>query len=466
MRQKKIVLLNGLVSGQKLIFLIILFCFWPLFSQETSMESSQTSFSSYPKWLYDAVISSHGWTPTLKADSVCERQLKLMTTQSGSSTETLSAVAENCRLDHKSISFFQKILASIYVDFDVHSLQFQKLIFHLQKGSQTQADIQVRGTLMLQKQNQQVLLRPLVILRMGIHGNIDEFFAERFIAKILYENLGYHVLVLESLTSHGYLSMNEVVTAGGIEEGLHTFFILKKIRQKKYEWAKNINKIYLVGVSLGGLGSFVTQYLDEESKVNGQASTQLSAVQLFCPLVNFEKTFEMHSTQGFKQMIIDVWNRRRFLALRQKIVTLDQMAWWKTLFDWKPRFTPILLSELNRTRAQPLLTIDTFQKEFKDLKLPSEFLDHVKKSHTLFELNDFWSIYKNKKTSVFVTTTPNDPLVMNYLNSDLIKKHVQSGIFQKMTFQELQGVHCALAPEYQWPFLVDYVRQGFGELNK
>ena len=50
---------------------------------------------------------------------------------------------------------------------------------------------------------------------------------------------------------------------------------------------------------------------------------------------------------------------------------------------------------------------------------------------------------------------------MNKLNSELIREHKQPGVFNKVTFTDLKGLHCALAAEYQWPFLVELVRRGF-----
>ena len=83
---------------------------------------------------------------------------------------------------------------------------------------------------------------------MGIHGNVDELFAERFIAKAIYEDLDINFLVLENLTSHGYLATENPITFGGVDEGLHTYYILQQLQSSKFK--SIISEIHLLGVSL------------------------------------------------------------------------------------------------------------------------------------------------------------------------------------------------------------------------
>jgi hypothetical protein len=120
---------------------------------------------------------------------------------------------------------------------------------------------------------------------------------------------------------------------------------------------------------------------------------------------------------------------------------------------------PQALGDLNLKRGQPIFKLDNF-KQFPNLTLPKEFVEHVKKSKTLYELNSFWSFYKNEETPIHIYLTPNDPLVMSELNGELIRTHKQPGVFNKVKFTDLKGTHCALAAEYQWPFLVELIRRG------
>jgi len=216
-----------------------------------------------------------------------------------------------------------------------------------------------------------------------------------------------------------------------------------------------------MGVSLSGPGVFIANYLDEHSTMNGKnKKANLKAIELFCPLVNFDETYQEHSKPGLFSAFADIWNRRRLLALRLRDKKLEDIPWWKTIFDLTPRFMPQALGDLNMKRGKPVFNLENFN-EFSDLKLPQEFVDHIAKSKTLHELNQFWSFYRNEQTPIHIFVTPNDPLVMTTLNSDLIRNKKQPGVFNKVRFTDLKGMHCALAAEYQWPFLVELVRRGF-----
>ena len=56
--------------------------------------------------------------------------------------------------------------------------------------------------------------------------------------------------------------------------------------------------------------------------------------------------------------------------------------------------------------------------------------------------------------------TPNDVMAINDLNSNLIRNGQQPGTFKQVSFVDVEGFHCGLAQEYQWPFLVELVRRG------
>ena len=189
-----------------------------------------------------------------------------------------------------------------------------------------QNSINVRGLLGIHDDQKP---RPLLILRMGVHGNVDEFLAERFIAKVAYEDFGFNFLALENLTSHGYLSQENPVTFGGIEEGLQTFLILQELKRKNSAINLLISDIHLFGVSLGAHGVFVTQMLGEEN------SHFIKTATLFCPVVNLIKTMNFHSQASLGSAFVDLWNRRRLKAVPERVPELDHTGWWKTFFDLK-----------------------------------------------------------------------------------------------------------------------------------
>jgi len=434
------------------LVLCFLLAYHAAYGNESALKSQKSVYyqiiddmprlSTYPHWLYSFMRLQKGWIPSATVTKECLQSL---------SSEKLNS--DLCRASY-DLNLWQQLISKIYVQFNFEQdIRFHRIQF------QPQPAVKFRGLLGLQTTRDK---RPLVILRMGIHGNIDEFLAERFLAKIVFEDLGYNILVLESLTSHGYLTLNDRISEGGIEEGLHTFYVLQLLRQNKFEWSRQISEIYLMGLSLAGPGVFVTNYLDEQSRYNGEYKKQIKAIQLFCPLVNFEETFKQHATAGRFQVAMDLWNRRRFSALRLKHSEFDKIQWWKSFIDFKPRFMPAVLNWLNVTEPKPILELQTFKKQFPDLEFPAEFVKHIEKSKTFYELQKFWPIYKNERTPISIYTTPHDPAVMNNLNSNLIRDKKQPGKFTRVEFTELEGLHCALAPEYQWPFLVELTKRGFG----
>ncbi len=392
--------------------------------------SNQAPITSYPQPLFQILTGLSGWKPTQTATDACKLTF---------SSRKLNPA--KCELPEK-LSIFDSSKSKLWIDFAMSDKkQFQKIQIQLQPN------LKIRGLLGLQQG-----IKPLVIIRLGIHGNIDEVFAERFLAKIAFENLGYNILVLENLTSHGHLSTNTDYSFGGIEEGLQTYFILQMIREKKFSWSSHISEIHLIGVSLGAHGAFVTQYLDEQS----QKKPILSSVQLFCPVVNLEKNFSRLSNTGLFQVGVDVWNRIRIPKLAEKI----NYNVWPMVFDFKPQFLPSILKKMNKEKSKPILEFKTFQIEFPDLKLPEKFISHVNNSKTFFELNDFWSFYENKNTPITIYTTPDDPAVANDINTEMIRSKKQPGNFQNIQFIDLKGLHCGLASEYQWPFLVEMLKRG------
>lgn len=390
--------------------------------------------TSYPPLIYKTMSRLSKWTPSQAVTDQCKLTF--------SSPKLSPAICEA----HYNLHFLDSFKSKLFFNFDISDGQkFKKQIFEIKPG------LKIRGLLAIHE-NQK---KPLVLFRMGIHGNIDEFLAERFLLKIIYEDLGMNVLALESLTSHGYLKLNDRVTVGGFEEGLHTFFILNQIKNNEFFWAKNITDVHLLGLSMGGQGTFLTTYLDEQN------DHVIKSTQVFCPLINFDKTFQYHAKPGWFSVFFDIWNSLRLKELYKKNPDLDKINLWPEVLDQTPRFTPAAFDWLNKKEPKPILDLAYFTKRFPKIKFPQELTEHIETSKSLFQLNDFWSVYKNQKTPFKIYVTPNDPAVINYLNSEMIRSGQQKGDFTKTEIFDLKGVHCGLADQYQWPFLIEMVRRGF-----
>jgi hypothetical protein len=342
-----------------------------------------------------------------------------------------------------------ELMHNLFVKFDISNTNnFRKVWFKLSP------DLQVRGLLGVHDFTQK---RPFIILRMGIHGNVDELIAERFLFKLLYEDLGANVLVLESLTSHAFLSKNKNISFGGVDEGLQTFLVLNEIGKNQFA-KKLISTTHLIGLSMGAHGTFVTAMLDQS---NGH---KIKSIVNFCPLVNLQQTFEAHNLPepNFKNALADIWNVMRLNAVFNLYPANSELnSWWKTLLDFKPRFTNEILNILAKDRKKPLISTADVEAAVAKMKWPEGLKNHLENSQSFYELNNFWSLYNNIKIPMTIYTTPKDPLVINQLNSELIFRAKQPGDFSKMKYLRLEkGIHCGLSPVYQWDYIVNLVKQG------
>lgn len=427
------------VKTRMLLAVVIAFCVVHHQTEAQIENDAQPAvISSYPSWIIAIMTRLTKWSPPADQSDACKLSFSSAELQ-----------PQKCKLN-LDLSYFQQFKSKLFFNYDISDhRQFQLY------ADELSPDVKIRGLLALQP-NQK---RPLVIFRMGIHGNRDEVLAERFFLKILYEDLGVHVLMLENLTSHAYLIQNSKISIGGLEEGLHTFFIINKLKKGKFTWSSQVTDIHLLGLSLGSQGVFVTTMLDEQNQ------NFIKSSQVFCPLVNFEETFATLQEPSYFNTFVDFWNWRRLISVQDRLKDYSSWPLVRMLYTRKPMFTPMAMSWLNEQVTEPVLKMDDFRVNFPNVKFPDEFKAHIQKSHSLFELNNFWPIYKNTKTPFQIVATPLDPLVNNATNSDRIRKGTQPGQFTKTSFMELQGVHCALAAEYEWPFLVEVVRRGLGLKN-
>lgn len=424
------------VKTQLLLVVAICFCVVHHQIQAQSLNDAEPEIiSSYPSWILQVMARLKKWSPPEEFSPECKLSFSSHDLQ-----------PDKCKLN-LDLSYFQQFQSKLFFNYDLSD----RAKFHLFED-QLSPDVRIRGLLALHKDQN----RPLVIFRMGINGNRDEVLAERFILKILFEDIGAHVLMLENLTSHSYLIQNQKNSIGGMEEGLHTFYVINKIKTGGYPWSSQVTDLHLLGISLGGQGVFLATMLDEQSQHFVKSS------QVFCPLVNFQETFEYLQKPGLENTFVDFWLWRRMVAVRQRMLDYSSWSMLRMLFSLQPDFMPKAMAWLNALVKEPVLSADVIEKKFPQAKFSKEFLQHLKNSHSLMELNNFWPIYKNQKTPFQIVATPKDPLVNNGINSDRIRNKTQPGDFSKTTFVELDGVHCALAAEYEWPFLVEVIRRGLG----
>ncbi|MGZ3690645.1 MAG: hypothetical protein ACXVAX_04030, partial [Pseudobdellovibrio sp.] len=206
--------------------------------------------SSYIPYFIDFGRLFWGWDPTKEPKNTSEN---VYLPQRNSINETMS---------------------NLFVEFDVSNTEhFRKVWF------QPTPNLKFRGLFGIHDFTKK---RPFIIFRMGIHGNVDEMIAERFLARVIYENLDANFLILESLTSHGFLSKNKDISFGGVDEGLQTFFALNSLHGASFD--KLVSSYHLLAISMGGPGTFVTALMDYSNE------KLIKSVVDFCPLINLKDT--------------------------------------------------------------------------------------------------------------------------------------------------------------------------------
>ena len=411
-------------------------------------------YSTYPLWLQTLYTQVFSWEPRVKVDFATEANCRLIFSSqllSKKVSDLSQFIKEKPECTYlpsaENKSTLRRIINALSIHFDMSDTKhFRKILFKIPNGGTT-TEIVVRGLVGIHDDRK---ARPLVIFRMGVHGNIDEFLAERFLAKLIYEDFGFNFLVLENLTSHGYLAKDNPITFGGVEEGLHTFHILQQLEASKL---KNlISEIHLLGVSLGAHGVFLTEAIDE---VNGH---YLKSATVFCPVINLVETLMNQKNAKIDFGIIDLWNYRRLQAVRQRLPNLDPNDWWKTFFDSKPRYVPGILNYLETNQIRPKVQMPA------GIKWPQGLENHLLNAKSFSDLNNFWNFYENKKTPMLIVTTPNDLLVSGELNTDLILQNKQPGQFRDTHILQLdRGIHCGLGSDYQWNFIIDLLKSQWGE---
>lgn len=301
------------------------------------------------------------------------------------------------------------------------------VMFHMPGG------VKLKGLLGLKADGKP---RPLVILRLGIFSNTEEFFPERYLFMQLFEQSPFHILVLESLSGSEYVKHNSSFALGGFEEGFQNFWIAKKLQDPREPISRIVDSVHLAGVSLGGNGTFFAALLNQLN------ARPISSFLGFCPLVQFEETFDYHSAQGWSIKAMSFWAKKR-LADLQKL--------YPDLRD-SDEYVPILLAHLKLQKTD-------WPDEYMGIHWPSDY-----KKKTFSERLHFWPEWKGIESPFLVFATRKDPIVPYEVNSlKLINHDIDVGKSQLKVITLEQGYHCSLPAAYDWKsmstVLQNYIQQ-------
>lgn len=272
--------------------------------------------------------------------------------------------------------------------------------------------------------------RPLVIVRLGIFSNVEDFKPERAWLMMLFEQSPFNVLMLENMSSPDFVANNSRFSFGGYDEGIQNIQVARLLTDPVEPLSQLVDSIHLFGISLGGHGVLYSSLLNKyNSPKRGPLINSFTAL---CPVVNLRATMESLTHSGVKSAFVDLWSRQRLQGLDRKIPALESFESFSYLSK--------AISEIARTYHGGLSYVNS-------VRLPPGVEDNTH----FWELNDFWRHYKHVEEPVLVYATEQDPAVPYDLNSQQLQNKELKVDSKNIRVVELpQGVHCTLPVPYDW----------------
>lgn len=223
--------------------------------------------------------------------------------------------------------------------------------------------------------------RPFVVFRMGITGNTEEAFAERFFYYHLFERGFSHFLMIENMTSSDFIHNNQTLEFGGQFEAYQNIWLAQKLRDPQESLSKLIESLHLVGVSLGGHGVLTAAWLQPAQKNPHLYQSFLG----LCPLVNLRDTYKNLFTDSWLRFPLELWAHSRFAPVH---------AFRPQLMSWKPglmnRLVDLSALQFEKPSAEKFQVIEP------------EFMKSITDFYALHQLTN-WSPLLRAPVRVWVT---------------------------------------------------------------
>lgn len=295
-------------------------------------------------------------------------------------------------------------------------------------------DIYLKGRLALKGDLKK---RPLVVIRLGMFANVEEFYPERHLLIQLFEEGLSNVLVIENMTGADFIADNSKYSFAGYEEGLQNIYIAKLLQDTTEPLSKLVSSIHFFGSSLGGHGVLFSSLLNE---LNFKKKNAIKSFTLLCPVVHLKPTIENLTRKTWRNTITDYWIYTRLKGLASLDPLLGRYSLW-SVFKGRPQFLPRALEMVEESFKGGLSRTTA-------MKLPKGY-----PAGEFWSANDFWPFYKKVKAPVMVFANPVDDLVPFASNASWLlenQKYFHSNmgvvIFEK-------GFHCTLPVTYDWHFI-------------
>lgn len=283
--------------------------------------------------------------------------------------------------------------------------------------------------------------RPLIVMRLGIFSNVEEFLPERAWMMMLFEQSPFNVLLLENMSGSDFIAGNDRFSFGGYDEAIQNILVAQILKDPKEPLSRLVESLHLFGVSLGGHGVLFASLLNDINSPKGQPLYQ--SFMGMCPVVNLKKNMDHITTEKPFAWAVDFWSQKRLSGLPKNMPSVREHE----SFGYLEK----AVSEVVRTYRGGLSYVSS-------IKLPKGLID----GDDFWGLNDFWRHYKNVKQPVLVLATHTDVLVPFAMNAQQLQnKSLKTEGSNIGVVDFKQGIHCTLPVPYDWKVVSSLLQNYF-----
>lgn len=411
-----------------------------LSSDETTDPSTWPgAYPSFLRWIYNHLLAHEVTGARTEAPAGCDPEILFSRLRedprAAVQSKVLRAHYEKCRdfVESGSNSAIRNALGVLTYALDLKGHPFiNRVRLGFPGGSK------LRGLLALHGDDRP---RPLVVLRLGIFSNVEEFLAERYLFFQLFEQSWFNLLVLDNTTGAAFLAENDGFTLGGAVEGSQNYLLARWLRDPAEPLAKLVSSLHFVGVSLGGNGVLASAMLNEKAA----DPPAIDGFVALCPVVNLKANFDKATEPSAQAAVFDIWSSIRLAAVAPRAPDWKHGSWTSWLRG-HPYALPAALRYANGdlVRWKPLLDAAPWPASLR--------------GGDLWKLTDFWSEFSGVRKPVHVFATEQDSLVPPDLNAlDLVRRGLPEKNNLAVTVLP-RGFHCTFPVAYDWPTVTSTIQ--------